>query len=272
MVPMNGEPGMRTPGRPADVAQPSAMSQFTLYGSGKSSRRNPNPGTCTVYPYWSGSISTISTSSRSPGSAPSTYTGPVSGCTTSRSGAATVSSEASGLICPSKASRVSRMTSSPGSQRTSGGMSGCQRLWPVPGSSASVLLRSMRISWIAISPPRRPASAAAITPPVPRSPAARAREPEVNRALVSRRPCRFRSGRSPGTGTCWCRCSPPRHRPRRSSRLRRARGGAGFLWGSSPEREVVGILWGAPSECGRPGQPGLALIVMPIAMARDDAR
>jgi hypothetical protein len=50
MVPMNGEPGMRTPGRPAEVAQPSAMSQLTLNGSGNASRRNPNPGTWTVYP------------------------------------------------------------------------------------------------------------------------------------------------------------------------------------------------------------------------------
>ena len=50
MVPMNGEPGMRTPGRSAEVAQPSAMSQLTLNGSGNSSRRKPNPGTCTVKP------------------------------------------------------------------------------------------------------------------------------------------------------------------------------------------------------------------------------
>jgi hypothetical protein len=32
-------------------------------------------------------------------------------------------------------------------------MSGCHRLWPVFGSSRSVLLRSMRISWVATLPP-----------------------------------------------------------------------------------------------------------------------
>ena len=69
---MNGEPGMRTPGSSAEVAQSPAMSQLTLYGSGKTSRRNPNPGICTVNPYLSGSTSMISTASRSPGSAPST--------------------------------------------------------------------------------------------------------------------------------------------------------------------------------------------------------
>jgi hypothetical protein len=48
MVPMKDEPGMRTPGRSVEVAQPSAMSQLTLNGSGKTSRRKPNPGTYTV--------------------------------------------------------------------------------------------------------------------------------------------------------------------------------------------------------------------------------
>ena len=70
IVPMNGEPGMRTPGRPADAAQPSAISQSTLNGSGNSSRKNPNPGSCTVNPYRSGSISRISTASRSPARPP----------------------------------------------------------------------------------------------------------------------------------------------------------------------------------------------------------
>ncbi len=48
MVPMNGDPGMRTPGMSAEVAQPSAMSQLTLNGCGNTSRRKPKPGTCTV--------------------------------------------------------------------------------------------------------------------------------------------------------------------------------------------------------------------------------
>ena len=61
--------------------------------------------------------------------------------------AATIASAVTpGPACPSRASRVSITTSSPGTQRTTGGMSGCHRLWPVAGSSSSVLLLSILIS------------------------------------------------------------------------------------------------------------------------------
>jgi hypothetical protein len=45
IVPMNGAPGIRTPGRSSEIAHPSAIVQRTMYGSGNTSRRNPNPGT-----------------------------------------------------------------------------------------------------------------------------------------------------------------------------------------------------------------------------------
>jgi len=48
MVPMNGAPGTRTPGRSSEEAQPSAIDQRTMNGSGNWSRRKPKPGTCTV--------------------------------------------------------------------------------------------------------------------------------------------------------------------------------------------------------------------------------
>ena len=41
---MNGADGMRTPGIAGDVAQPSAMVQWTRNGVVKTSRRKPSPG------------------------------------------------------------------------------------------------------------------------------------------------------------------------------------------------------------------------------------
>ena len=50
-----------------------------------------------------------------------------------------------GVRWPSQASRVSSVTSSPSPTSTIGSMSGCQRLWPVRGSSASGFRRSIEI-------------------------------------------------------------------------------------------------------------------------------
>ena len=44
ITPMNGAPGMRTPGSCAEVAQPSAICQCTRNGSVMRSRRKPSPG------------------------------------------------------------------------------------------------------------------------------------------------------------------------------------------------------------------------------------
>ena len=81
-------------------------------GPENTSRRNPKPGIWLVNPNFSGTTSRISTSSRSPSSAPFTHTGPVSACATLRSAAITSSSVVSHVIWPSSASRVSRTISS----------------------------------------------------------------------------------------------------------------------------------------------------------------
>ena len=50
MIPMNGAPGIRTFGNCGDTANPFAISQWTMYGSGNRSRKNPKPGMITVKP------------------------------------------------------------------------------------------------------------------------------------------------------------------------------------------------------------------------------
>ena len=50
IVPMNGAPGIRTPGTIVEVAQPAAMSQLTLNGSGKTSTKESDPGTWVAEP------------------------------------------------------------------------------------------------------------------------------------------------------------------------------------------------------------------------------
>src|SRR3954468_18676728 len=89
-------------------------------------------------------MSRYSISSRSPGSAPLTYTGPVSGWATLRSSFSRSLAVERGPICRSLASRVSSATSSPGSTSMIRAMSGCQRWWPVCGSSRRRFARSMR--------------------------------------------------------------------------------------------------------------------------------
>ena len=81
-TPMNGAPGMRTPGICAEVAQPSAICQCTRNGSVITSRRKPSPGMIALNAVGWAMMSVNSISSMSPGSAPLTKTGPVSGCTT----------------------------------------------------------------------------------------------------------------------------------------------------------------------------------------------
>ena len=99
----------------------------------------------------SGITSRVSATRRSPGSAPATWTGPVSGWTSPKSTSSTAFEIEPRSKAPSNVSRVSSTTSSPGSQRRIGGMSGCQRLWPVCGSPARGRLRSIRISCVAMA-------------------------------------------------------------------------------------------------------------------------
>src|SRR5688572_7062091 len=99
-------------------------------------------------------MSRCSISSRSPGFAPFTYTGPVSGCATVRSIFSRSFTVVRGPICRSIASRVSSVTSSPGSTSITGAMSGCQRLCPLLGSSRSRFVRSMLMFFAMLIPPR----------------------------------------------------------------------------------------------------------------------
>src|SRR5439155_25628717 len=74
---MNGAPGMRTRGSFDDVAQPSRICQWTRNGVANTSRKKP--GTIAVNACGWGTMSRNSISRTSPGRAPLTKTGPVSG-------------------------------------------------------------------------------------------------------------------------------------------------------------------------------------------------
>src|SRR6185312_9182794 len=80
-TPMKGAPGMRTFGICSEVAQPSLIFQCTRKGSVMTSRRKPRPGRMALNAVGSATMSANSISSMSPGFAPLTNTGPVSGCT-----------------------------------------------------------------------------------------------------------------------------------------------------------------------------------------------
>ena len=71
--------GTAIPGSSAERACVPSSSQPTRNGSVKRSARNPKPGMTPFTPKSGVSYPTSSTSSTSPGSAPSTWTGPVSG-------------------------------------------------------------------------------------------------------------------------------------------------------------------------------------------------
>src|SRR5689334_411346 len=72
----------------------------------------------------------MSTTSRSPGSAPSISTGPLSMCATLRSTSRTSLAEALLPSWPSVHSRHSIRNSEPGRTEAADGMSGCHRVWP----------------------------------------------------------------------------------------------------------------------------------------------
>src|SRR5262245_42848538 len=78
----------------------------------------------------------MSTTSRSPGSAPSIATGPLSMCATPRLTSRTSLAESLLPICASVHSRHSTRNSLPGLTDDTAGMSGCQRLWPGTAWSA----------------------------------------------------------------------------------------------------------------------------------------
>src|SRR4051812_42352736 len=104
---------------------------------------------------WSqASISRMSTTSRSPGCAPSTRNGPESTWTPGSGAWRTSSAESSFLIAPSNHSRQSARNTSPGLTLTFGGMSGCQRLCPTCFWSVNFLVLSSGNRFFGMSPPR----------------------------------------------------------------------------------------------------------------------
>lgn len=86
--------------------------------------------------------SRMSTTSRSPGWAPSTANGPLSLCTVSSGALRMSSAESSLTMAPSNHSRQSTRNDEPGFTVATGGMSGCQRLWPTFSWSSNVFEES----------------------------------------------------------------------------------------------------------------------------------
>ena len=82
-----------------------------------------------VQPQPEGVNDSMETRSASPGSAPSTRTGPVTGLTRSKSRAATSATVESGPSCPPEASTVSKWTVSPGATVSTGGLALSQPKW-----------------------------------------------------------------------------------------------------------------------------------------------
>ena len=128
IIPINGAPGIRTPGRLDETAQSPSISQCVIKGSSKISRRKPNPGVMVVNPHFPGSIESMSICRRSPGCTPLTYTGPVNACTTFRFTFPRSAAVVAGVTSPSRAFLVIMTTSSPGLTSKAGGIAGCHLL------------------------------------------------------------------------------------------------------------------------------------------------
>src|SRR5262245_55902267 len=91
-------------------------------GSGNWSANKPKPGITAVQPQPDGVNDSILTLSASPGSAPSTRTGPVTGLTRPKSSPSTSATDDSGDSCPPEASTVSNSTASPGATVRTGSL------------------------------------------------------------------------------------------------------------------------------------------------------
>ena len=125
---MNGASGITMSSRKY-VRSPGVVSKIRRYGSVKSSASSPSPGRIAVQPQPLVWMSRISTASVSPGSAPSTYTGPASGYTRSQSSPAITLVSESGPIWLSETSRVSNTTVSPSATVSTGSFPASQVKW-----------------------------------------------------------------------------------------------------------------------------------------------
>ena len=99
ITPQNGSTGIRIE-RPSGARPSSSTDQIWRWdASPKSSASSPMPGNTPVHAQSSCSMARISASSTSPGSAPSTDTGPVRQCTASQ-GRAIMSSTVEPFVSP----------------------------------------------------------------------------------------------------------------------------------------------------------------------------
>lgn len=144
IVPGNGSNGSSTSSRKA--TRPSSIVEIRSHGSGNSSASRPKPGMIAVQPQSRGRSARISTSSTSPGAAPLTNTGPVTGFTRVKSSAATSATEEPRASCPPDASVTSSSTVSPDSISSVGAIelsqtvcvrSECTECDPIPAAQAT---------------------------------------------------------------------------------------------------------------------------------------
>ena len=145
--PQNGASGRRMPGQNSTRSAPGVRRVIFRWPSGKSSASSPKPEIEAVQPQSAGVKSSRSTWSVSPGSAPSTATGPVTWSTRSKSRVASALVVESAVIWPFEASRQSKSTTSPEPTWQSAG-------WPGPRPGGSARVRSGRsasgATWVAL--------------------------------------------------------------------------------------------------------------------------
>ncbi len=120
IVPGNGSNGSVIPSAKRTRRVSASTCEMRSHGSGYSSARSPNPGMIAVQPQSPGRSSRISTASTSPGFAPFTATGPLTGFTCEKSRFVTASTVESLPICSSPASRTWNSTSAPESTSSTG--------------------------------------------------------------------------------------------------------------------------------------------------------
>ena len=113
MVPGNGRYGSVI--ESLQTTRNRCWSTFEIFshGSVNSSASRPKPGISAVQPQSCGRNSTISISSTSPGEAPLTNTGPLTGLTCVKSSFSTSAAPEVAVICSSEASRTWNSTASP---------------------------------------------------------------------------------------------------------------------------------------------------------------
>ena len=119
-VPGKGRCGSVTISPKRTFPAAASTSEIRSHGSGNSSARRPKPGMIAVQPQSLASKARSSTSSTSPGSAPLTKTGPLTGFTCEKSSFATSSTPEPLWICSSEASRTRSRTDSPDSSSSAG--------------------------------------------------------------------------------------------------------------------------------------------------------